>query len=322
MGKNEKYPSYLALHEQGVLVERARQAWRLLEKCTVCPHRCGVNRLKGELGICRIGSLARVASYGPHYGEESPLVGRNGSGTIFFEGCNLLCVFCQNFDISHIDKQGDASTSALDRGGLAGIMLELQARGCHNINLVTPSHVVPQFLAALPIAVEGGLRIPIVYNSSGYDAVETLRLLEGVVDIYMPDCKFWSEETARRYTRAKNYPGIMRDALREMHRQVGDLVIGEDGIARRGLLVRHLVMPGHLDETKKILCFLAGEISRDTYVNVMDQYRPCHRAGEFETISRPLAAEEYRRAVAMAEECGLHRLDQRDWKRFFDLLGL
>lgn len=322
MTKNKNESSYLQLHRDGLLQERVAAARQKLEQCTLCPHTCKVNRLAGELGVCRIGEKARVASFGAHYGEETPLVGQNGSGTIFFEGCNLFCVFCQNEDISHIDKQGDAAPEAVDERELAGIMLNLQEQGCHNINLVTPSHVIAQFLAALPHAINQGLHIPIVYNSSGYDGLEGLRLLDGIIDIYMPDCKFWSSETAARFTRARNYPAIMQQALKEMHRQVGDLVIDDVGLARRGLLVRHLVMPGHLEETREILCFLAREISPDTYVNVMDQYRPCHRAMEFDLINRPLRAEEYEQAVAMAGECGLHRLDQREWKKFFRLLGL
>jgi len=322
MAKSRKQPSYLELHKNSTLQQRAASAHELLGHCTVCPHNCGVNRLQGELGLCRIGAKARVASFGAHFGEESPLVGQNGSGTIFFEGCNLFCVFCQNYDISHIDKEGDAAPSSVDDHALAAIMINLQEQGCHNINLVTPSHVVPQFLAALPIAIDRGLHIPIVYNSSGYDSHDTLLLLEDVVDIYMPDCKFWTSATSRLYTRAKDYPEVMKKAVKEMHRQVWDLVIEENGLASRGLLVRHLVMPGHLEETREVLRFLAEEISQNTYVNIMDQYRPCYRAHEFEKIHRPLAAEEYEQALAMARESGLHRLDQREWKKLFRLLGL
>ena len=312
----------MELYEKGELQQRISQARELLKRCSACPHNCGVNRQEGELGLCRIGAKARVASFGAHFGEEAPLVGQNGSGTIFFEGCNLLCVFCQNYDISHIDKQGDDSPNTVDDHTLASIMLNLQTQGCHNINLVTPSHVVPQFLAALSIAIEKGLEIPIVYNSSGYDSAETLKLLDGIVDIYMPDCKFWTKETTRLYTRAKDYPEVMQNAVKEMHRQVGDLVIDESGLARRGLLVRHLVMPGHLEETRGVLKFLAEEISNDTYINVMDQYRPCHKAHDYDKIKRPLNAEEYEQALAMAQEYGLHRLDQREWKKIFRMLGL
>ena len=313
MTKNRKAPSYLELHRKGILRERGAAARHLLESCSVCPHTCGVNRLAGEIGRCRVGARARVASFGAHFGEESPLVGQHGSGTIFFEGCNLLCIFCQNHDISHIDRQGDASSQAVDDATLAAVMLNLQAQGCHNINLVTPTHVVPQIIAALPLAIEGGLHLPLAYNSSGYDHPPTLQLLTGIVDIYMPDCKFWTTQTAARYTSAGDYPEVMQQALREMHRQVGDLQIGEDGLAWRGLLVRHLVMPGLLAETRGVLEFLAREISPATYVNIMDQYHPCHQAYGDDTINRPLHAEEYARAMAMAKELGLHRLDQRDW---------
>ena len=322
MAKNRKTPSYLQLFEKGILQQRLTLAREMLEKCYICPHNCGINRQKGELGICRTGAEARVASFGAHFGEESPLVGKNGSGTIFFEGCNLLCVFCQNSDISHIDKQGDASSSTVDDEHLASIMLNLQSQGCHNINLVTPSHVVPQFLAALPIAVEKGLHIPIVYNSSGYDSPETLLLLDNVVDIYMPDCKFWTSKTAKLYTRAKDYPDVMQKAIKEMHRQVGDLEIDKNGLAYQGLLVRHLVMPGHIDETREILEFLAREISTETYINIMDQYRPCYNADKYDRINRSLSTEEYEQAISIAGENGLQRLDQREWKKIFRLLGL
>jgi len=322
MTNKRKKPSYLALHRDGTLHERARAARQLLQSCSVCPHACGVNRLAGELGKCRIGARARVASFGPHFGEESPLVGQHGSGTIFFEGCNLLCIFCQNHDISHIDREGDASPQAVDEAELAAIMLNLQTQGCRNINLVTPTHIVPQILAALPLAIDRGLHLPLVYNSSGYDHPPTLRLLAGIVDIYMPDCKFWTEQAAARYTSAPDYPAVMRQALKEMHRQVGDLQLDEAGLAWRGLLVRHLVMPGLPEETRGVLAFLAREIGPATYINIMDQYHPCHQAYGDDTINRPLHAEEYAQAVAMAEELGLQRLDQRDFQRLIHrLLG-
>ena len=315
MPKKRKEPRYLPLHRSGELVKRITNAQALLRPCRVCPHRCGVDRLAGELGLCRIGARARVASYGPHFGEETPLVGAHGSGTIFFEGCNLLCVFCQNYDISHIDKQGDQAAEAMTDQLLAAVMIELQDAGCHNINLVTPSHVVPQILAALPLAIEQGLHLPLVYNCGGYDTVEALALLDGVVDIYMPDCKFFAAEAAATYTRARDYPQIVQEALREMHRQVGELKVDERGLAVSGLLVRHLVMPGSLADTKAVLRFLAEEISRDTYVNIMDQYRPCGQASKYKELSRALLPDEYEQAMEMARELGLHRLDQRDWPR-------
>lgn len=276
--------------------------------------------MQGETGFCRIGAMARVASYGPHFGEEQPLVGSSGSGTIFFEGCNLGCVFCQNADISHINDPGDEAHEAVTKEQLADIMLELQARGCSNINLVTPSHVVPQILEALEFAAGRGLHLPLVYNSSGYDNVKTLQLLDGVVDIYMPDCKFMSRTTAARYTGAPDYPEVMQAAVQEMHRQVGDLVLDKHGIAVRGLLVRHLVMPGCLQDTEKIVHFLATEISRETYINIMDQYRPCYRAEEFDEINRSLSTSEYKQAMKLARQAGLHRFDVKDMGRMLKLL--
>ncbi len=304
-------PGYVTLHRSGALAERAQSALRLLEACCLCPRKCGVNRLEDERGFCRTGRRARVASYNAHFGEESPLVGRHGSGTIFFSSCNLLCSFCQNYDISH-----EAEGVDVEPDQVAAMMLQLAERGCHNINFVTPSHVVPQILEALVTAAEHGLRVPLVYNSGGYDSVETLRLLQGIFDIYMPDFKFWDPQWSERFCQAPDYPEVARDALREMHRQVGDLVIGEDGVARRGLLLRHLVMPKGVAGTREIMRFVAKEISRATYVNVMDQYRPCGRASKEPWIDRRLTAAEYREAVADTEAAGLHRLDPRDRVRW------
>ena len=253
-------PAYLSLLRSGELVQRAEEARRHLSICDVCAWRCPVNRLAGQLGVCRTGALARVYSYGPHLGEEDPLRGWRGSGTIFFSRCNLRCQYCQNHEIS----QTDAGNLVDDRD-LAAIMLELQSYGCHNINLVSPSHVVPQILAAVALAAQAGLRIPLVYNTGGYDSLEMLRLLDGVVDIYMPDMKYSDAANALRYSRAKDYPVINRLAVREMHRQVGDLVLDENGLAVRGLLVRHLVLPGGLAGTREIVHFLAEEISENTY---------------------------------------------------------
>ncbi len=296
------YPAYLRLHAACKLEVRIRALKEIARSCTLCPRSCGVDRLSGEEGFCGAGSLARVSSAGPHYGEESPLVGSYGSGTIFFAGCNLGCCFCQNYDISH-DRRG-RDVAAAD---LAGMMLGLEASGCHNINLVTPTHFVPQILEALKIAIAGGLHTPLVYNCGGYESVETLLLLEDVVDIYMPDFKFWSAVDSKRYLEAPDYPEVCRAALKEMHRQVGDLSV-KNGLALRGLLVRHLVMPDSLNQTKDIMGFLAREISADTFVNVMEQYRPCYHAGSFPEIDRRLRSDEHAEALRLAGEAGLNRV--------------
>ncbi len=299
-------PTYLKLHRDGVLRERAREAVERMRQCRLCPRECGVNRLEDEQGFCQTGRRALVSSAGPHFGEESPLVGSHGSGTIFFSSCNLLCSFCQNYDISHLREGAE-----VDADRLAGAMLQLAQGGCHNINLVTPSHVVPQILEALVAAAESGLSVPLVYNTGGYDSVETLRLLDGVVDIYMPDFKFWDNAWAERFCYAGDYRERAMEALREMHRQVGDLAIDEAGVAVRGLLVRHLVMPGGVAGTQGVMQFLAREISRDTYVNVMDQYRPCWEAHKTPAINRRITVEEYDQALEAARQAGLHRLDNR-----------
>lgn len=303
-------PAYLALARTGELARRAAAAVESLAACRVCPRACGVNRLRDQTGVCGIGRQARVASFFPHHGEEDCLRGWRGSGTIFLGGCNLRCVFCQNHDISHVPA-GRVVTAEQ----LAGIMLELQAAGCHNLNWVTPSHVVPQLLEALARAADQGLRLPVVYNTSAYDAVETLRWLEGVVDIYLPDFKFWDPAVARRLARAPDYPRVARAALREMHRQVGDLVCDASGLARRGVLVRHLVLPGGLAGTPSVAAWLTREISPATYINVMAQYHPdgAVRAapGRFPELSRPLEPHEYAQALAEVRAAGLSRLDQR-----------
>ena len=301
-------PCYHKLRQSGELAARAAAAAELMSCCQLCTRQCKVDRIAGELGVCRTGRLAKLSSYAPHFGEEAPLVGVSGSGTIFFTNCNLLCVFCQNYEISHRGEGVEVTA-----GQLAAIMLSLEKQGCHNINLVTPSHVVPQILAGLVLAADQGLNLPLVYNSSGYDAVETLRLLDGVVDIYMPDFKFWAAESARQYAKAPDYPERARAAVKEMHRQVGDLVLDEQGIASRGLLVRHLVMPEGLAETENILQFLAREISPATHVNVMDQYRPCGRAGDFPPLDRRTSQAEYQAARRLARQAGLTRLDEKDW---------
>jgi len=300
-------PAYLQTHREGRLPAKIQQAYEILLSCELCPHRCRVDRRHGELGICRTGDKPVVASFGPHFGEEDPLVGEHGSGTIFFSHCNLFCIFCQNWEISH-GGEGEE----IEVADLAAIMLRLQAQGCHNINLVTPSHQVPMILAALALAIEGGLHVPLVYNTGGYDAVPTLQLLDGVVDIYMPDFKFWDPKVAARLCNAADYPEMARQALKEMHRQVGDLVLDEQGVAQRGLLVRHLVLPHGLAGTKEVMEFLAREISPHTYVNVMGQYRPCGQAHTQPLLADFLTAAEHREAQRLAREAGLTRLDQRD----------
>lgn len=309
-------PGYLALHATGELAKRIEKANNLLTQCEICPRRCKVNRLKGEHGVCKTGKRALVSSYNPHFGEESPLVGTGGSGTIFITNCNLLCVFCQNYEISHLGEGVEVSD-----GQMAAMMISLQKQGCHNINFVTPTHVVPQILSALPPAIEKGLTVPLVYNSSGYDSVETLKLLDGVIDIYMPDFKFWDKEKAKRFLKAPDYPDRARGAIQEMHRQVGDLDIDAYGVAQKGLLVRHLVMPDCLDDTEEIMQFLAQEISVNTYVNVMEQYRPCGQAFKFPPIDRGLDHVEYQQALQLAKEAGLKRLDDRNIERLFRHLG-
>jgi putative pyruvate formate lyase activating enzyme len=300
-------PSYLTLHGSGALRDRAQRALALLEdRCRVCPRLCKVDRLHDQPGLCRVGRHAVVASHFPHFGEENCLRGTRGSGTIFFSGCNLRCVFCQNHDISW-QLQGERVTPPR----LAGMMLELQDAGCHNINWVTPEHVVPQILEALPLAVDAGLRLPTVYNTSSYDSPESLELMDGVVDVYMPDFKLWSPELARRYLAKRDYAEVARHSLREMKRQVGDLVLDEHGMARRGLLIRHLVMPGLLDETEAILRFVATELGPGTYVNVMAQYYPAGRTSEFPEIDRHLYRSEFERALELGDEIGLRRLDER-----------
>jgi len=300
-------PLYLETHRRGLLKEKAAAAYDILSQCNLCPHHCLVDRHHGERGLCRTGDLPVTSSYGPHFGEEDPLVGTRGSGTIFFTHCNLYCIFCQNYEISHGGEGEEISLA-----DLAAMMLNLQQRGCHNINFVTPSHQVYQILAALPLAIEGGLNVPLVYNTGGYDAVETLRLLDGVIDIYMPDFKFWDPAVAKDLCIAQDYPEVAREAFKEMHRQVGDLVLDQEGVARRGLLVRHLVLPDGLAGTKEVMEFLAKEISPNTYVNVMGQYRPCGRAHEHPSLSKFLTGLEHAEAQRLAREAGLTRLDRRE----------
>lgn len=330
-------PSYSGL-SRDVLMERAERAWKLASPCVLCGRKCLVERAedpgedsgrgrKGVLGdessagregdiperterrrrvgVCKTGRRAVVSSYGPHFGEEPPITGWRGSGTIFFSYCNLRCIFCQNYEIAHMGEGREVRDEEL-----AAIMLELQEMGCHNINLVSPTHVVPQILSGLAIAVEEGLRIPLVYNTGGYDTVETLKLLDGIVDIYMPDMKYGTREAAEKYSLAPDYPEVNFAAVKEMHRQVGDLVTDERGIAVRGLLVRHLVLPGNLAGTEIIMKFIADEMSKDTYVNIMDQYRPYYKAVGDPVLGRRITREEYQGALRIAREAGLTRVMQ------------
>jgi len=300
------HPSYHCLAASGELARRAQQLSQRLQACDVCAHCCGVDRSSDVRdGQCGTGRRAVVANSGPHFGEEDPLVGSAGSGTIFFSGCNLACQFCQNYDISQLGHGREVEPEELARQ-----MLSLQAQGCHNVNLVSPSHVVPQILAALVVAVEEGLRIPLVYNTGGYDSLETLQALEGVVDIYMPDMKYADAEVARTYSGIEDYPRVNREAVREMYRQVGDLELDEEGVALRGVLVRHLVLPEGLGGTAEIVSFLRDEISPGTYLNVMAQYRPCYRARQLPSLDRSVTRQEYIEAVQLAEQAGL-RLDRR-----------
>ncbi len=301
-------PAYVALHRSGELRRRAAAGLERLTHCLVCPRDCGVDRTADKSAACKTGRYARVSSYFPHFGEEDCLRGWNGSGTIFFSMCNLRCVFCQNYDISQVGEGEETRPEQL-----AEMMLKLQAMGCHNINFVTPEHVVPQILEALPLAVEGGLRLPLVYNTSAYDSLDSLLLMDGIVDIYMPDFKFWDERLSLRYLLAKDYPEAASKAIKEMHRQVGALKFDERGLAKRGVLVRHLVMPESIAGTGEIMKFLAKEVSEDTFVNVMEQYAPAGRVNseKFEEINRRPTSREFEAALDQAKKAGLWRFDER-----------
>ncbi len=304
-------PAYLDLGIQEIR-QRVDEAVAALADCRLCPRDCGVDRLRGKWSACKTGRYARVSSAFAHRGEEDCLRGWNGSGTIFFAHCNLRCVFCQNFDISQAIPPGQPEEGLLP-AELAALMLDLQTQGCHNINFVTPEHVVPQVLEALVPAVEGGLRLPIVYNTSAYDSLESLAWLDGIVDVYMPDFKLWSVDASATYLKARDYPDAARAAIREMHRQVGPLRLDQDGLAIRGLLIRHLVMPGMVDETRAILEWIASELGTDTYVNLMDQYYPAGKVtgGAYSEIDRRLTGVELAEARTMTRDLGLDRLDER-----------
>jgi len=296
--------AYMALYHSGELAERVEAARALLRKCSVCPHCCSVNRLTGEIGKCNTAVLASISSYGSHFGEELPLVGQNGSGALFFANCNLSCVFCQNYDISQL-----GSGTKITCKELATIMLRLQTNGCHNINLVSPTHVMPQILEALYIAIGMGLNLPLVYNSGGYDSLDTLKLLAGIIDIYMPDMKYSDDKIAKELSGAENYSEVNRTAVKEMHRQVGDLQMDGNGIATRGLLIRHLVLPHELAGTKRTVSFISKEISKNSYINIMAQYRPCYKASQMPQLSRVLLEQELGDALKLALRAGLNRLD-------------
>ena len=309
----EKFvPAYVRAFEDGILQQRAAEAIESLRSCKVCPRDCEIDRFNNKIGVCKSGRLARVASAFPHFGEEDCLRGWNGSGTIFFGWCNLRCVFCQNFETSQSGEGAEVTAAEL-----AQIMLDMQKIGCHNVNFVTPEHVVPQILEALVIAVERGLRLPLVYNTSAYDSLESIQWMEGIVDIYMPDFKLWDAEHCRKYLVASNYAEAARNVIAAMHAQVGELKVDENGLALRGVLVRHLVMPGLLHDTREIMRWIAENMSRDTYVNVMDQYYPAYKAEtepRFEEINRGISTDEFCGALEFARDAGLWRLDTR-WRR-------
>ncbi len=302
--------TYLALYRSGELQDRVTSAYEHLEDCGLCGRECRVNRTTGDqedLGSCNTGVRARVASYGPHFGEEDPLRGHRGSGTIFFSWCSMSCQYCQNYDISQLGHGREVKPDEL-----AEMMLSLQTQGCHNINLVTPTHVTAPILDAVSLSAEEGLHLPLVWNTGGYDSLTNLELLDGVVDIYMPDMKYVDASIGLKYSKVKRYPEVNQAAVKEMHRQVGDLSLDERGIAKKGLLVRHLVLPGGLAGTAEVAQFLAGCISPDTYVNIMDQYRPCYKAEDMPPLDRPVTRGEFEEAMEQARETGLHRFDSRE----------
>jgi putative pyruvate formate lyase activating enzyme len=299
-------PSYRDLLNSGELKNRVVEAFEHLSNCDVCAHQCSIDRLSGKIGICRTGQRALISSYGAHFGEESPLRGTHGSGTIFFTSCNLRCQYCQNHDISQTIAGKEVGAQ-----DLAYMMLELQEQGCHNINFVSPSHVVPQIIAATLVAAQAGLNIPLVYNTGGYDSLEMLNLLDGVIDIYMPDMKYSDSTNGKKYSKIPDYWEVNQTVVREMHRQVGDLSINSLGIATRGLLIRHLILPNDLGGSKEIIRFLSSEISKNTYLNLMDQYRPTYLAYKYPELNRVITSNEYKSAIRWALDAGMRRLDNR-----------
>ncbi len=306
-------PAYATLAAEGKLKDRVEQFYAIFDKCELCPRRCGINRNAGEEGFCQAPKQVMVYSHQPHFGEELPLVGNNGSGTIFFSNCNLRCVFCQNYPIAH-----EGWGRKISDQELAEMMLDLQQKGCHNINLVTPTHVLPNIVNAARIAFENGLNLPLCYNTSGYERAEVVKLLDGIVDIYLPDFKFMDGAEAERYNLAEayDYPQKTKQAILEMHRQVGDIAKDERGIALSGLMIRHLVMPNRVAGTEKFVRWVADNLSKDTYVNIMAQYRVEFKAFEYEEIARAITSEEYVEAMEWAKEAGLTNLDERSLAQF------
>src|SRR3990167_5931169 len=290
-------PSYIKLYETGELQKRIDALNVILEDCHLCPRNCRVNRIQGEKGVCRVGALPMVSSFHAHFGEERPLVGYYGSGTIFLTYCNLKCLFCQNYDISHLGEGREVSLKEL-----GAMMINLMRQECHNINFVTPTHQASQIVSALPYAIEKGLEIPLVYNCGGYESVETIKLLDGIFDIYMPDFKYGNNAAAKKLSAAPDYVETAKTAIKEMHRQAGDLVMDKRGIAQRGLLIRHLILPGGLAGTREVMRFIAGEISKNTYVNIVDQYRPCYNAFEHPPMDRRITEDEFEEAIKIARE--------------------
>lgn len=296
------YPSYLNLSKKQ-LKQRIEQLFEILKNCEICPRKCHINRLKNERGFCQIGKFPMISAYYPHFGEESVLVGKRGSGTIFFTSCNLACVYCQNYEISQLRIGEEVSFERL-----AKIMLELQNQGCHNINLVTPTSQIPQIVKSLSIAINNGLKIPLVYNTNAYDSLKTLKLLDRIIDIYMPDAKYSNDKIALKYSAATKYFEIMKKAIKEMYYQVGDLIINKNGIALKGLLIRHLVLPNHLAGSEKIFRFFYNEISPNTFLNIMPQYYPTWRAFQYSKLSRKITNQEYQEIINLAKRIGFKRL--------------
>lgn len=308
------YPKYLKTYQDGSLQEKADRLYGELENCAICPRNCRVNRLENKIGFCKTGKKAMVYSYMSHYGEEPAISGENGSGTIFFSHCNLRCLYCQNYEFSQLAKGKE-----VEEEELTSFMLELQKQGCHNINFVTPTHVIAQILKALILAIPRGLNIPLVYNTSGYDSVETLKLLDGIFDIYLPDARYADSKIALKFSQAEDYPAVNQKALQEMHRQVGVSQLNQTGIIESGLIIRHLVLPDNLSGTDEIMRFIASKLSKDTYISLMSQYFPCYKAEDYPEISRRVSRQEYQKAMDIMHGCGLHNgwvQDERGLDRF------